>query len=144
MKYGRTLHYLKRFNEAKEETKLTEEQVEELKDLCETSLVYLLDEDFELNIDSRYPGLTGNVSFYLKRKSGFTWNEIKDYFIPFLQRLSNKYVIEDRIMFSFNDAYQMIIVKDNDYLSVKSLIKDEHDFDDTLIRTILMRICEEK
>ena len=139
----RTLHYLKRFNEALEETKLTEEQIEELKDFCEISLVYLLDEDFELNIDSRYPGSSGNVSFYLKRKSGFTWDEIKDYFIPFLQRLSNKYVIQDRIMFSFNDAYQMIVVKDNEYLSVKSLINDEHDFDDTLIRDILMRIGEE-
>ena len=56
----RKLNYLKRFNEAIEETKLTEEQIEELKDFCETSLVYLLDEDFELNIDSRFPGLERN------------------------------------------------------------------------------------
>ena len=43
-------------------------------------------------------------------------------------------------MFVFNDTY----LKDNDYLSVKSLINDDRDFDDTLIRVILMRIGEEK
>ena len=136
---GRTLHYLKSFNEAIEETKLTEEQIEELKDFCETNLVYLLDEDFELDIDSRFPGSTGNVSFYLKRESGFTWGEIKDYFIPFLQRLSNKYEIVDRIKIEFTKNNSV-----PESSSVKSLINDNTDFGDTLISVILMRICEEK
>ena len=132
---GRTLHYLKSFNEAIEQTKLTEEQIEELKDFCETNLVYLLDEDFELDIDSRFPGSTGNVSFYLKRESGFTWDEIKDYFIPFLQRLSNKYEIVDRIKIGFSVP---------EFSSVKSLINDDTDFGDTLIRVIFIRIGVEK
>ena len=104
------------------------------------NLAYLLDEDFIVDIDSRF-GTTGNVSFNLKRELGFTWNEISDHFIPFLQRLSNKYVIIDRVIISFQGTGT------RDTLPVESLINDNIGTalpSETLIRSIFMRIVDEK
>ena len=129
------MKHLKGFNES-----LTADEVEELKEFCEINLAYLLDEDFIVDIDSRF-GTTGNVSFNLKRELGFTWNEISDHFIPFLQRLSNKYVIIDRIMISFQGTGT------RDTLQVESLINDNIGTalpSETLIRSIFMRIVDEK
>lgn len=129
------MKHLKRFNES-----LTPDEVDDLKDFCEVNLAYLLDEDFIVDIDSRF-GTTGNVSFNLKRELGFTWNEISDHFIPFLQRLSNKYVIIDRIMISFQGTGT------RDTLPVESLINDNIGTalpSETLIRSIFMRIVDEK
>ena len=129
------MKHLKGFNES-----LTADEVEELKEFCEINLAYLLDEDFIVDIDSRF-GTTGNVSFNLKRELGFTWNEISDHFIPFLQRLSNKYVIIDRIMISFQGTGT------RDTLPVESLINDNIGTvlpSETLIRSIFMRIVDEK
>ena len=136
------MKHLKRYNES-----LTPDEVDDLKDFCEVNLAYLLDEDFIVDIDSRF-GTTGNVSFDLKRESGFTWDEIKDHFIPFLQRLSNKYVIIDRIMISFQGTgirYNVACAKDT--LPVESLINDNIGTalpSETLIRSIFMRIVDEK
>ena len=129
------MKHLKRFNES-----LTPDEVDDLKDFCEVNLAYLLDEEFIVDIDSRF-GTTGNVSFNLKRELGFTWNEISDHFIPFLQRLSNKYVIIDRIMISFQGTGT------RDTLPVESLINDNIGTvlpSETLIRSIFMRIVDEK
>ena len=129
------MKHLKRYNES-----LTPDEVDDLKDFCEVNLAYLLDEDFIVDIDSRF-GTTGNVSFNLKRELGFTWNEISDHFIPFLQRLSNKYVIIDRIMISFQGTGT------RDTLPVESLINDNIGTvlpSETLIRSIFMRIVDEK
>ena len=129
------MKHLKRFNES-----LTPDEVDDLKDFCEVNLAYLLDEDFIVDIDSRF-GTTGNVSFNLKRESGFTWNEISDHFIPFLQRLSNRYIIVDRVIISFQGTGT------RDTLPVESLINDNIGTalpSETLIRSIFMRIVDEK
>ena len=50
---------------------------QELKNFCETHLAYLLDDDnFELKVDT--------FQIRLENNNGFKWNDIKDYFIPFL------------------------------------------------------------
>ena len=129
------MKHLKGFNES-----LTADEVEELKEFCEINLAYLLDEDFIVDIDSRF-GTTGNVSFNLKRESGFTWDEISDHFIPFLQRLSNRYIIVDRVIISFQGTGT------RDTLPVESLINDNIGTalpSETLIRSIFMRIVDEK
>jgi hypothetical protein len=100
----------------------------------------LIDEDFTVDIDSRF-GTTGNVSFNFKRESGFTWDEIKDHFIPFLQRLSNKYVIIDRIRISFQGTGIDTETR------VESLINNDIGTvlpSETLIRRIFIRIVDEK
>ena len=129
------MKHLKRFNES-----LTTDEVDELKEFCEMNLIYLIDEDFTVDIDSRF-GTTGNVSFNFKRESGFTWDEIKDHFIPFLQRLSNKYVIIDRIMISFQGTGIDTETR------VESLINNDIGTvlpSETLIRRIFIRIVDEK
>ena len=131
------MKHLKRYNES-----LTPDGIDDLKEFCEMNLVYLMDEDFIVDIDSRF-GTTGNVSFDLKRESGFTWDEIKDHFIPFLQRLSNKYVIIDRIMISFQGTG--VNTETRVESRVESLINDNIGTilpSETLIRRIFMRIVD--
>ena len=134
------MKHLKGFNES-----LTADEVEELKEFCEINLAYLLDEDFIVDIDSRF-GTTGNVSFNLKRELGFTWNEISDHFIPFLQRLSNKYVIIDRIMISFQGTgIRYNVACANTETRVESLINNDIGTilpSETLIRRIFIRIVD--
>ena len=131
------MKHLKRYNES-----LTPDGIDDLKDFCEMNLVYLMDEDFIVDIDSRF-GTTGNVSFDLKRESGFTWDEIKDHFIPFLQRLSNRYIIVDRVIISFQGTG--VNTETRVESRVESLINDNIGTilpSETLIRRIFMRIVD--
>lgn len=93
------MRYLKNYNEAK--FWRTVKSIESLKELCENSLAYLLDEDFELKLETRigrfpelrtidYNGEKG-VNISLESKITHTWSEIKDYYIPFLQLLTRRY-----------------------------------------------------
>jgi hypothetical protein len=136
------MKHLRSFNES-----LTEDEVDELRDFCEIGLVYLLDENFIVDINS-FRGSTGNVSFSFRKESGFTWSEVKDHMIPFLKRLSNKYVIVGRIKISFvSDITQHdsgFSVGPGQSLSVESLINDDNDFGDTLIRSIFIRIVDKR
>jgi len=88
------MKHLKRFNES-----LQPNEVDELKDFCEMSLAYLLDDGYQVSVSMRdkvkYPekqhtivslGLKGNMGYRL-----FDWNDVKDYYIPFLQMLVRRY-----------------------------------------------------
>lgn len=85
-----------------------ENYIEQLKDFCEENLVYLLDEGFQLKYDTHsiyFPEIRtihhdGDAGVNVKiicpnyRKSilpNTHWSDIKDYIIPFLQRLCNEY-----------------------------------------------------
>jgi hypothetical protein len=88
------MKHLKPFNESKEIF------VDELKDFCETNLAYLLDDsNFELEVDEA-SGYTNAGQIRLENDEGFKWNDIKDYFIPFLIQL-NKIDVEKH--FDFKD-----------------------------------------
>ena len=126
------MKHLRRFNES-----LNEDEVDELKDFCEMGLAYLLDEDFIVDIDSRFPGSTGNVSFNFKKESGFTWDEIADQFIPFLQRLSNRYIIVDRIRIGFLDRLNSAFVSFDSLVNVNNVYAGE-------IKNIFIRIVDKK
>ena len=99
------MKHLKRYNES-----LTTDEVEKLKDFCETSLAYLLDDGYNVSVSIRfeprwdhnkvkYPG-KNHVIVSLGKESFentwtdydlFDWNDVKDYFIPFLQMLVRRY-----------------------------------------------------
>ena len=86
------MRYLKRYNESVSK--------EDLQDFCESSLAYLMDEGFTIKIfssDDPYTSLPkGQFNIWLQKdnaKSFFKWDEVKDYYIPFLQLLSNRYDI---------------------------------------------------
>jgi hypothetical protein len=97
------MKYLKRIFESLDKN--------ELLDFCETNLVYLLDEGFEIIVNDHFSkrsegnpfyqiiieesneesrlGLTNpNISVV---KTPFSWNKIKDYFIPFMDLLDKNY-----------------------------------------------------
>jgi hypothetical protein len=75
----------------------------DLKDFCEINLAYLLDEDFKVMITRRdsLPSVSpahkpGHLIHFYKwhnTRLSFSWNEIVDQFIPFVQRLSNEYTV---------------------------------------------------
>ena len=83
------MKYLRKFFESFDENKL--------RDFCETHLVYLLDEEYELFIgDDR-----GKKTISITTPSDindydtgeFEWNNVKDHYITFLTHLNNKYNI---------------------------------------------------
>lgn len=95
------MKHIKPFNESKENLQ------QELKDFCETSLAYLLDDGYDISISLRdqvkYPGKNHVIvslglpeENYLPLRpyagySKFYWNDVKDYYIPFLQMLVRRY-----------------------------------------------------
>lgn len=92
------MRYLKRYNENVGE--------EDLRDFCESSLAYLMDEGFTIKIYGQrtlpYSSLPkGQFNVWLQKNNGFTlneffkWDDVKDYYIPFLQLLSNRYDIRN-------------------------------------------------
>jgi len=84
------MKYLKPFYEN------TGRSQEEL-DLCEGSLAYLLDDGFVVDVEYIIKNNIKYIKIYKPNYSGgptyggptykFSWDEIKDYFIPFFQRL---------------------------------------------------------
>jgi hypothetical protein len=76
----------------------------DLKDFCETYLAYLLDEDFQLDViwmGHDYIVIKSDcytinlIKLNDYGATGFTWNEVKDSYIPFLHMLDKQYEIMD-------------------------------------------------
>jgi hypothetical protein len=81
------MRYLKKYNESND--------LENLQDFCEMSLVYLLDDGFEVTtkyITNRdvYCIKITNIDTPLRL---FKWDSIKNYFIPFMKMINNNYQI---------------------------------------------------
>ena len=119
------MKHLKKFNES-----LQPVEVDELKDFCETSLAYLLDDGYQVSVSMRdkvkYPekqhtivslGLKGNMGYRL-----FDWNDIKDYYIPFLQMLVRRYELVS--YFTDNDYVCFNTEMGFRYLSLDQVIND--------------------
>ena len=88
------MKHLKKFNES-----LEPNDVEELKDFCENCLAYLLDDGYNVSVTSRdqvkYPDKPYIiVSLGLLEPRKFYWNDVKDYYIPFLQMLQRRYELQ--------------------------------------------------
>lgn len=86
------MRYLRKFNEGV--------SAEDIRDFCESSFAYLMDEGFNIKIfssDDPYTSLPkGQFNIWLQKdnaKSFFKWDDVKDYYIPFLQLLDNRYDI---------------------------------------------------
>lgn len=84
------MRYLKMFKESLDK--------DELEDFVESCLAYLLDEGFHVFI----PRSSGDDSVaiwlaisnqYSDNSTSFSWDQIKDYYIPLLKLLSNRYDI---------------------------------------------------
>ena len=89
------MRHLKKFNESKQLDK------ERLRDFCEESLAYLMDDGLHILIEWQAAVLNSNsTSSYMRLIISFSppftssrksWSELKDQIIPFLIRLNRKY-----------------------------------------------------
>lgn len=129
-----------------------QQYIDEIKDLAESSLVYLLDEGFKLEY---YPGVGQEIAIKLVAKEGgVKWDDIKDYFIPFLERLQNDYIVQERTLVQFDD----VTIKygnsssDSINLALTTLIRDYSEtnpdwwsrFCDSSIKTIFVKILSKR
>lgn len=90
------MRYLKSFNEGRKST------TDELKEFSEDCLAYLLDDGFEITTyhmahDDKQmviwldkPGTPAGWNMK-KTRIGFEWDDIKDYYIPFVRMLAKRY-----------------------------------------------------
>ena len=86
------MRYIKKYNES--QNNLIHD---DLKEFCQENLIALIDEGFHVMLkkpNNKIGFIVNLFKYEGDRKLGFTWNEIEDYYIPFLHRLSNLYSIE--------------------------------------------------
>lgn len=122
--------YLRKFNES------LENYLDQLKDFCESNLVYLLDEGFQLKYETQvmhFPEIKtikqdGDAGINVKiicpnyRNSKLPnthWSDIKDYIIPFLQRLCNEYQLYTYYEEREYDHDKNLIVKEDKYVALQ-------------------------
>lgn len=126
------------------------EFMEELKDFCESNLIYLIDDGFTLEfVDTTesshkkdFGGITVRISKYssgrnnligdYKQFSYFNWDDIKDYYIPFLIRINNEYKIFDKCLISLEYGGAQLISYDD-------LLRDRIDLDKS-IKSISIKV----
>jgi hypothetical protein len=109
------MKYIKKYSSL-----IVESVRDDLQEFCELNLAYLLDEDFVIAIrrrDNLPRGMKDHkqgfiISFGVRvedgvidNNAGFTWNDITNHFIPFLQRLSQSYTIDKSIMVRLQQGY---------------------------------------
>jgi hypothetical protein len=109
---------------------------EELEDFCDTHLAYLTDEGFYIDYEEIYGGHCTYVTIrHSKREDSkyshdFSWNEIKDRFIPFLQMLSKEYKL-------FNFHFEDIVCKKDEVVWMDDLLsKTYYSYEDVIEDTI--------
>ena len=129
------MKHLKKFNES-----LQSDEVDELKDFCETSLAYLLDDGYNVSLSIRdqvkYPGRNHIIvslglpeENYAVGYQKFNWNDVKDYFIPFLQMLQRRYEL---IPYLDDTAHIYVCFNTTSglrYLSLDQVINDKTGLD---------------
>jgi hypothetical protein len=88
------MRYLKPFNEG-----LKQKEVIALRTFCTDCLIYIIEQGYELWVyqAARDPKEETFVYFCKPVHNDlgfFRWNDIKDHYIPFIQRLSKRYILE--------------------------------------------------
>ena len=96
------MRYIKKFNESNIDT------LDELKDFCESNLAFLLDEEYSTIYNYTENGMNPIYSVQIVSRNinnALYWNDMKDYIIPFLERLSKNYTLHSLV----NDSHQIYI-----------------------------------
>jgi len=84
------MKHLRRFNED-----VSEDDYKELKEFCELSFAYLLDDDkYHLYVSLRLPNEGVWINLSTSMKDSLQWDEISNHFIPFLKILDRRYNID--------------------------------------------------
>ena len=125
------MKYLKRIFES-----LTEDEIIELREECETYLAYLLDEDFIIEmsrIRNRIRLMDIDIDIRKSESADddqFLWNHVKDHVIPLIELFRKghfKYELE-KVIFYFVDGSKSEIRNDEDLDKVQT-----SGFEDELI-----------
>ena len=142
------MKYLKRYGVIhsllEQSSNLSEDDFTELKDFCDNSLAYLLDDGYEIKlrryetymiVTLYFPGDNYDTNDSYSTTGEFHWNDVKDYYIPFLQLLSRRYKLgtlqnktkRGGIFFSADRILNRFIP--STYCKVEQVINDEIDVD---------------
>lgn len=143
------MKYLKRYgfihSLLEQSSNLSEDDFTELKDFCDNSLAYLLDDGYEIKlrryetymiVTLYFPGDNYDTNDSYSTTGEFHWNDVKDYYIPFLQLLSRRYKLGtlqnkttkgNNIFFSADRILNRFIP--STYCKVEQVINDEIDVD---------------
>ena len=103
-------------------------QTEEIKDFCDTHLAYLTDDNFSINYAEHSGGNVTELTIKtLSVTQIFTWDEVKDHFIPFLHMLSKEYKL-------FNFHFEDYDCKNNEFICFQTFMGSKHyySYDDVI------------
>ena len=129
------------------EKHLTEDEVIELREECETYLAYLLD-DGEFEIDFVYSNVLSSFLDIDIRKNEvadddqFLWNDVKDHVIPLIELFRKghfKYNLEKVILY-FADGGKHEIRNDEDLDKVQTYTGVEAETEEIICLTIKIKI----
>lgn len=118
------MKYLKRFS------LLESVSIDEIKDLVDSTFANLYDDGFEVDcredyFSSRFVGPRERfiLAKFSRSEAGesFTWNEVKDYYIPFLELVKRRYKL---LPFGNSSEHVRIEYVDWHYYPIDSLIED--------------------
>lgn len=104
------MKFLRKFNENLEDRL-------EIKDYCEMNLAYLIDEGFFIDIN--WHDMASYYSISLRKSSTtnqhgvitpyFKWDDIKDHYIPFIERIRSKYKLASSYI-NFTDSTSVNVI----------------------------------
>ena len=131
------MKFILEFNPWKD--KLSNYEIEDLKDFCNGYLVYLIDEGYfikthqNINLSSKnefgITKITITNGMFPKRYD-FRWEDVKDYMIPFFVGLSKSYNIKKISLLTIKDRIDILIdetIIDDDMIKyIDRSIKDDY------------------
>ncbi len=95
---------------------------DELKEMADSYLAYLIDEGFETAVNLDYNGVvTTNTCLHIFRVEGFKWNNVKDQIIPFLSMLSKEYRFSELVLYGFYGNFTPKVFRKDGRYSSQSL-----------------------
>lgn len=139
------MKYLKRIFES-----LTEDEIIELREECETYLAYLLDdEDFRIELipDSRIASLASYIDIDIRKSESanddqFLWDDVKDQVIPLIELFRKDYFKyrSEKLILYFADGGRSEIRNDEDLDKVKTYTGVEAENEELICLTIKIKI----
>lgn len=131
------MKFILEFNPWKD--KLSNYEIEDLKDFCNGYLVYLIDEGYfiktyqNINLSSKNEfGITKITitNGTVPKRYNFRWEDVKDYMIPFFVGLSKSYNIKKISLLTIKDGIDILIdetIIDDDMIKyINRSIKDDY------------------
>lgn len=101
---------------------------DELMDFSQSYLSYLLDDTrFKLEVyeSSKWDSYIIWLSIVLLKEDGpFKWNEIKDYYIPFITMLSREYDLDDKVLDQIGSSIIINFYSGNQIFIMANQIED--------------------